>query len=99
MRPREEHAIRREPNDLDDAVVAIKEHGVDGEPHPDRMNGPTAAKQQPLIRSGRVAPAEAAGSFTHRLGDLNGEGAESLASHVATLARPNDAWPHDEMQH
>ena len=83
LRSWEEKTVGREANDLDDAVIAIKEHGVDGESHTERMNGPTAAKQQPFIRSERVAPAEAAGPFTHRLGDLNGEGAESLAPHAA----------------
>jgi len=38
VRSREEHTVRREANDADDAVIAVQKHRVDGEPHPERMN-------------------------------------------------------------
>ena len=50
VRSREEHAIGREANDADDAVNAVKEHRVDGEPHPERVNRTGVFQQESLVR-------------------------------------------------
>src|SRR5437870_13370121 len=40
VRSREEHTVRRQTDDVDDAVIAIQEHGVDRETHPEGMHRP-----------------------------------------------------------
>jgi hypothetical protein len=47
---REEHTVRGQANDLDDAFIAIQEHGVDREPHPERVHRPGAFQQESLVR-------------------------------------------------
>ena len=47
---REEHTVRREPNDADDAVVPVQEHRVDGEPHPERVNRASVFQEESLVR-------------------------------------------------
>ncbi len=39
VRSWEEHAVGREANDAGDAVIPVKEHRVDREAHPERVNG------------------------------------------------------------
>ena len=46
----EEHTVRGQANDLDDTLIAIQEHGVDGEPHPERVHRPGAFQQESLVR-------------------------------------------------
>jgi len=47
---REEHAVGREANDPDDAVIAVQEHRVDGEPHPERVNRTSVFQEESLVR-------------------------------------------------
>ena len=50
VRSREEHAIGREPNDRDHAVIAVQKDRVDGEPHPERVNRTRVFQQESFIR-------------------------------------------------
>jgi hypothetical protein len=47
---REEHTVGREANDADDAIIAVQEHRIDGEPHPERMNRTRVFQQHSLVR-------------------------------------------------
>jgi hypothetical protein len=47
---REEHTVGREANDRDDAVIAVQQHRVDGEPHPERVNRSRVFQQESLVR-------------------------------------------------
>jgi hypothetical protein len=47
---RKEHTVGREANDVDDAVIAVQEHGVDGEPHPERVNRTSVLQEESLVR-------------------------------------------------
>ena len=47
---REEHTVGREANDADDAIIAVQEHRVDGEPHPERVNRTGVFQQESLVR-------------------------------------------------
>ena len=47
---REEHTVGREANDADDAVIAVQEHRVDGEPHPERVNRTSVFQKESLVR-------------------------------------------------
>ena len=47
---REEHTVRREANDTDDAVIAVQEHRVDGERHPERVNRTSVFQEESLVR-------------------------------------------------
>jgi hypothetical protein len=50
MWSREEHTVGREANDADDAVIAVQEHRVDGEPHPERVNRARVFQKESLVR-------------------------------------------------
>ena len=50
VRSRKEHPVGREANDADDAVVSVHEYRVDGEPHPERVNGTRVFQQETLVR-------------------------------------------------
>jgi hypothetical protein len=50
VRSREEHTVRREANDVDDAVIAVQEHRVDGEPHPERVNRTRVFQEESFVR-------------------------------------------------
>jgi hypothetical protein len=62
-RSRKEHTVRRQANDLDDAVIAIQEHGVDRESHPERMHRPGAFQKESFVRLQLRPPEEPARSF------------------------------------
>ena len=47
---REEHTVGREANDADDAVIAVQEHRVDGEAHPERVNRTSVLQEESLVR-------------------------------------------------
>ena len=47
---REEHTVGREANDADDAIIAVQEHRVDGEPHPERVNRTSVFQEESLAR-------------------------------------------------
>ena len=47
---REEHTVGREANDADDALIAVQEHRVDREPHPERMNRASVLQKESLAR-------------------------------------------------
>ena len=47
---REEHTVGREANDADDTIIAVQEHRVDGEPHPERVNRTGVFKEESLAR-------------------------------------------------
>jgi hypothetical protein len=47
---RQEHTVGREANEADDAVIAVQEHRVDGEPHPERVNRTSVFQEEPLAR-------------------------------------------------
>jgi hypothetical protein len=47
---REEHTVGREANDADDAVIAVQEHCVDGEPHPERVYRTSVFQEESLVR-------------------------------------------------
>jgi hypothetical protein len=46
----EEHTVRGQANDIDDALIAIQEHGVDREPHPEGVDRTGAFQQESLVR-------------------------------------------------
>lgn len=50
VRSREEHTVGREANDADDAIIAVQEHRVDGEPHPERVNRTSVVQEESLAR-------------------------------------------------
>jgi hypothetical protein len=50
VRSRKKHTVGCEANDADDAVIAVQEHGIDGEPHPERMNRTRVFQEHPLAR-------------------------------------------------
>jgi hypothetical protein len=47
---REEHTVGREAYDANDAVIAVQEHRVDGEPHPERVYRTSVFQEESLVR-------------------------------------------------
>jgi hypothetical protein len=66
---REEHTVGREANDADDPVVAIEEHHVDGEPHPERVNRTSVLQQESFVRFESRPTQETASTLPSRFRD------------------------------
>jgi hypothetical protein len=66
---REEHMVWREANDADDAVIAVQEHRVDGEPHPERVNRTSVFQQESLVRVDSRSSEETARTLPSRFRD------------------------------
>jgi hypothetical protein len=66
---REEHTVRREANDADDAVIAVQEHRVDREPHPERVNRTGVFQKESLVRVESRSSEETASTLPSRFRD------------------------------
>ena len=66
---RKEHTVGREANDVDDAVIAVQEHGVDGEPHPERVNRTSVFQKESLVRVESRSSEETASTLPSRFRD------------------------------
>ena len=89
---REEHTVGREANDADDAVIAVQEHRVDREPHPERVNRTSVLQEESLARFESRSSEETPRTLPSRFRDPHHPGTEALLLHGGSLAATRDAW-------
>jgi hypothetical protein len=90
VRSREEHTVRRQANDRDDAVIAIQEHGVDGEPHPERMHRTGTFQQESFVRLEFRPTQESPRALPQRLRDPHAPWTEAHLLHDGSVAATAD---------
>ena len=89
---REEHTVGREANDADDAIIAVQEHRVDGEPHPERVNRTSVFQEESLARFESRSSEETPRTLPSRFRDPHHPWTEGFLLHGGSLAATCDAW-------
>jgi hypothetical protein len=77
----QQQAPRPQPHHPDDPPPRVQEHGVDREPHPERVDRPAPFEQQPPTLGELLRATEAAHALATGLGDLDVERSESGTAH------------------